>query len=244
MTQKYASLAIIALMVALCIPVSAQTEQAWCGTQVFYFDHNESTIPGYETLLNRPSGAPEVVENITITNTMGWVLIDSYVTPDNALEGTISDLAGLRRYRYYTYVSSAVGTTQLNFTPFLRTPDGGEKYFYSAVSDDINDLTVTEYLTSHVSQTPLVFGNSTDRIVIKVYAKTTHSSPISVYWVYQGTTHTSHVETGYFTCPQMISVNLYADAERTPMSPVTPLLAFAISMIAVGLYSSSMRKNQ
>lgn len=183
--------------------VSAQP-QPWCGIQTLYFQHNETTHPtGYEELINYPSGNAEVDESVTITSANGWVLIDSYITPEGSLYQTEEDLAGLRRYRYYTYVSTNTGTTQLNFTPFLRTPDGGETYFYSAVSDDINDLTVNEYLTSHVSQTPLIIHNATDRIVIKVYAKTTHPSPVTVHWVYQGSTHTSHVESGYFVCEEV-----------------------------------------
>jgi hypothetical protein len=43
-----------------------------------------------------------------------------------------------------------------------------------------------------------------DRIVIKVYGKTTHSSPVTLHWLYQGTTNTSHVESGYFVCEESI----------------------------------------
>ena len=229
--MKY--LCLLLMLCSLCVPVLAQ-EQPWCGIQVLYFQHNESTSPpGYEELINRPSGNPQVDENITILNTNGWVLIDSYITPEYALSQTTEDLAGLRRYRYYSYVSTAVGTTQLNFTPFLRTPDGGETYFYSAISEDINSLTATEYLTSHVSQTPLIFHNATDRIVIKVYAKTTHSSPVTVHWLYQGTSNTSHVESGYFVCEESTMAGGgggYA-ANELPASPVIPMLGICAGIM-------------
>ncbi len=187
------------LVFVVSFVVSAQG-QSWCGSQTIYFQHNESTSPlGYEELINYPSGNTEVVENVTLINTAGWVLIDSYITPENIFSGTTEVERGLRRYRTYHYVDSAVGTTQANYTAFIRFADGYERYIYSVVTDDINDLSVNEYLTSYAVQTDYKL-NHTDREVIKVYGKTTHSSPIKLYWVYQGSTHTSHLESGYFVC--------------------------------------------
>ena len=189
---------IILLMIS---PVIAQ-EQAWCGITTLYFQHNESpTALGYEELINRPSGNTEVDENINITSAMGWVEIDRYITPEGALDDTLSDLSGLRRYRFYSYVSGASGITQLNFTPYLYRNGTLYQKFYSAESGDIDASTVTEYLLSHVSKSTLYFQHG-DRIVIIVSAKTSQPSPIGIHWVYQGDTHTSHVESGYFVCQE------------------------------------------
>ena len=163
-------------------------------------------------------------------------MIDSYITPEHALDDTQEDLAGLRRYRFFSYVSSNVGTTQLNFTPFRRFTNGTEVRFYSAESEDINALTVDEYLLSHVSQTTLMLSPG-DRIVIKVYAKTTHSSPITIHWVYQGTTHTSHVESGYFVCEQM-----QVGAPGSAVNDIPLPLAIPISAIVCVILFFAIRK--
>lgn len=222
------------ILIAICLilsPCLAQ-QQPWCGITVLYFQHNPTTTPaGYEELINYPSGNAEVDENVTILNTDGWVLIDSYITPEGALDNTQEDLAGLRRYRFYSYVSSNVGTTQLNFTPFRRFPNGTEVKFYSAESEDINSLTVDEYLLSHVSQTTLELSPG-DRIVIKVYAKTTHSSPITVHWVYQGSVHTSRVESGYFVCEENQMAAAGSTVNELPLPLAIPLLAL-IGVIAL-----------
>jgi len=210
-------------MVIIVGTVSAQHQQPWCGVTTLFFQHNASTSPaGYEELINYPSGNPEVDESITITNANGWVLVDSYITPEGALDETIEDLAGLRRYKFFSYVSSNVGTTQFNFTPSKRAADGTETVFYSAISEDINSLTPDEYLLSHVSQTSLML-NPGDRIVIKVYVKTTHSSPITVHWLYQGSTNTSHVESGYFVCEEF--------QEQNSLVPAGLLFAFIGGLI-------------
>jgi hypothetical protein len=198
------------------MPVVAQ-QQSWCGIQTLYFQHNESTSPpGYEELIDYPSGNPEVDESVTVVNTGGLALIDNYIMPEGSMKSTEALLPGLRRYRFYSYVSGASGVTTLNFTAFRRFDNGTEQNFYSARSDDIDALAVTEYDLNYVSQSTLQI-NPTDRLGIRVYASTTHSAPITVHWVYQGTAHASHFESGYFVCPPQ-NVPVYVQAIRQPLS--------------------------
>lgn len=227
------SFLILGILILCCSCVTAQ--QSWCGSQTVYFQHNASTSPpGYEELINYPSGNPEVDESVSAISTGGSVLIDNYIIPEGSMRDVSELLQGLRRYRFYAYVDSAVGTTTLNFTAFKRFANGTEVNFYSARTDDINSLTVSEYDLNYVSQSPLKIV-STDRLGIRVHAQTTHSSPITVHWVYQGATHTSHFESGYFVCePEPDSYN-YAEQESIP--PIIPLIAVAISMIAIVVYN-------
>lgn len=216
---------ILAVLFIVISPCAAQG-QSWCGLHTEYFQHNESTSPaGYEELINYPSGNPQVDENVTITVTSGPTLIDSYITPDGAFENTNALLKGLRRYRVYSYVSSNVGTTTLNFSAYKRNASGYETFYYSAISDDINDLVATEYLISYAVVTDLHL-DPTDRFVIKVYAQTTHSSPITVHWVYQGTTNTSHVESGYFVCEEEITQPII-ESKRLTALPLPIWIVFA-----------------
>lgn len=191
------------VLISFLFGLASAQEQPWCGITTLYFQQNTTgaSLPGYEELINRPSGNTEIDESLTISSANSWVEFDRYMTPEFALDGTAEDLEGLRRYRFYSYVSSNVGTTQLNFTPYIYRNGALIDKFYSAESEDINSLTVNEYLLSHVSNTSWYFQKG-DRIVIIVSAKTTQPAPITVHWVYQGATHTSHVESGYFVCEE------------------------------------------
>lgn len=191
---------LIILISMLCVPSSAQ----WCGTQYLYFQNQVSPdIPGYEQLINYPSGAPEKIENVTVNLASGPVLIDTYISPVG-YPGSLMIERGLRRYRTFAYVDSAVGTTRLNFTPFVRYANGSERNLYTVMSDDINDLAVNEYLTSYVSPVDLDLSPSaTTRLGIRITANTTHPSNIKLSWVYEGTYHYSSVESGYFVCPEV-----------------------------------------
>lgn len=191
----------ISVLIMLAIPVLAQGPV--CGSQMLYFQHNESTSPpGYEELINYPSGNAQVDENITIKNTDGPVLIDAYIMPEGSLHDATMLLRGLRTFTTYHYVDSASGTTQINFTAFQRFSNGTEIVFYSQLTDDINSLTPTDYVTYRVSQQDLKLSPS-DRLGIKVYGQTTHSAPVKLYFVYQGTTNTSHFMSGFFECPDI-----------------------------------------
>ena len=242
LTKIICVLALIWVLVCGSFVYAQPQRQSVCGVQTLYFQHNESTSPpGYEELINYPSGNPEVDENITIKNTDGLVLIDNYIMPEGSLSGTTALLDGLRRYRFYSYVDGASGVTTLNFTAFRRYADGTEQNFYSAQSEDINSLTVLEYDLNYVSQNVL-YLNPTDRLGIRVYGMTTHSAPIKLHWVYQGASHASHFESGYFVCPTPEAVGLYTEYERAPISPVIPCIALIVSMIVIGGYSNSRRK--
>jgi hypothetical protein len=215
------------LLLLLVVSVSAQPGQTWCGIQTLYFQHNLSTSPaGYEELINYPSGNTEVDESVAVKSSDGLVLIDNYIMPENSLTHTSELLKGLRRYRVYAYVSGASGTTTLNFTAFKRFINGTEVNFYSAQTEDINALTVTEYDLNYVSQVDLPLA-PTDRLGIRVYGQTTHSATVTLNWVYQGNTHTSHFESGYFVCPSLPTGGTYI-IKKTPVSDYIPLLGLLV----------------
>lgn len=228
----------VALLALSCV-VSAQG-QSWCGIQTLYFQHNASISPaGYEELINYPSGNPEVDENVSVINSAGPVLIDNYIIPEGSLVHTTELLQGLRRYVFYSYVTSSVGTTQLNFTAFRRFSNGTEQDFYTAMSGDINALTVTETTFNYVSQVNLNL-NPTDRLGIRVSANTTHSAPIGVHWVYQGTTHASSFMTGFFVCEENPFV--MSGSHLVPNElPLTDGLAVVGCFIAVAIIAFRKR---
>jgi hypothetical protein len=195
----------IAILVLICLIGSASADQ-WCGVNTLYFQHQGSPdVTGYEQLINYPSGANEVIESVTIQASTGPKLIDAYISP--AGSPNVTDIyKGLRRYRTFMYVDSASGITRLNFTPFIRYDNGTEQNIYTVMSDEINDLSVNEYLTSYTNQNNITFP-STARFGIRVTANTTHPSSITVYWVYEGSVHHSSVDSGYFVCPEKLDID-------------------------------------
>lgn len=222
---------IIPILILLCLialPVSAQT---WCGQQDAYFNNSVSPdVLGYELLMNFPSGSPEVIENVTVINTGGPVLIDNYIMPVGSLKKAISLEPGVRMYRIYASVSTAVGTTQLNFTAFRRFANGTEQNFYTALSGDIDDLTVAEQDFLYVSSTKLILS-PTDRLGIRVSANTTHSAPVIVYWYYQGETHASMFITGYFDCEEPPTI--INNVQNVPTSPILAIIGIAIAAVGI-----------
>jgi hypothetical protein len=170
------------------------------GGQILYFRHAASTDPvNYEGLIPVPAGATEVDEVTTIKDSSGKTLVDSYVT-DVGYPALIEYPAGLWRFRTFGYVNTAAGTTTFVFDVYNRTAGGTETLLFSATSDDVNALVPTEYLTSHVQTTAYPVA-LTDRIVVKVSVQTTHNANVDVHWVYEGTTHTSHIQTTLSAAP-------------------------------------------
>ena len=222
--MKNKMLLLTLLFVCIVTPVSAQ----WCGVQTLFFQHaNAPDIPGYEQLINYPSGAPEVDESVTIQASSGPVLIDTYLSPVGTPD--VSEITnGLRRYRTFMYVNSASGITRLNFTPFIRYTNGTERNVYTVMSDDIESLTVSEYLTSYTNPNN-TYMEASARYGIRVTANTTHPSPIVVHWVYEGTLHYSSVDSGNFVCGDYSSMPIsYYVPKQSPSNAFAPMIATGI----------------
>lgn len=227
---------ILFLLFLLVVPANAQ----WCGIQTLYFQNAPSAdIIGYEQLINYPSGKNETDETVTVQLSSGPVLIDTYISPQG-LPDVESIERGLRRYRTFSYVDSASGVTRLNFTPFVRYANGTELNLYTVMSDDINDLTVNEYLTSYVSPTNLELG-PTNRLGIRVTANTTHPAPIILHWVYEGTYHYSSVESGYFNCVEDTNETYqYSQNSATPY-PFWAIFAIAGIILFILAFYKKLR---
>lgn len=222
---------LILLLFFILQPVSGA--QRWCGVQTLFFQNNLlPDIPGYEQLINYPSGETEVDEFVTVQASSGPVLIDTYLTPVG--EPGVSEISnGLRRYRTFMYVNSASGITRLNFTPFIRYANGTEKNIYTVMTDDIDSLVVTEYLTSYTNPN-VIHMDPTSRFGVRVTANTTQPSNIVVHWVYEGTTHYSSVDSGNFVCEDTpLITNETYQYSPTPATPFSTWLIFAVGGIVL-----------
>lgn len=232
MMRSLALLFSLVLLVCILQPVAAQ--QSYCGIVSLFFQHNTTTNPpGYEELIGYPSGNTEVDESITIKNTDGLVLIDSYITPEGAFAHTSELQAGLRTYKMWHWVDTASGVTTANYSVYLRKSNGTEIFVYSAKSNDVDALVPTRYDTVYVKQVPTIL-EPTDRIVIKVYGGTTHPSPVVFHFVYQGSTRASLVESGYFTCEAegaQQGAAIYMQPPLVPLPAAIPLLGLVLAVL-------------
>lgn len=171
------------------------------GGQILYFRHANSTDPPtYEGLVTVPAGGTEADENVSIVSGSGQVLIDSYIT-DIGYPALTEIPAGLWRFRTYHYVNKDPGITMAVFKVYNRTASGTETLLFTANSDDIDAETPTEILTSYVQVAPFKVALN-DRIVVKVYLATSSAAAIQAHFVYDGTRHTSHIQTVLETAPQ------------------------------------------
>lgn len=185
-------------------PTAAPTPLAvgaqWCGVQTLYFGNSSAVnATGYKDLSNVPSGYTEVNGSVTVKAADGPKLIDSFITPEN-LPNTLLELPGLRYAHIYAYVDTHTGDTYLNYSFYRHMVNGTEIYQFSIISPEITALTVTEYENEHVNPQNLTFAY-TDREVIKIFANTSSAAERTVYFVYEGIAHASHIQSGFFECP-------------------------------------------
>jgi hypothetical protein len=222
---------LLGFAILLCIIPIVSAQNSVCGSNVLWFQHqNSPDIPDYEELLPYPSGEDQVDESVTIKNTDGPVLIDTYIMEAGSITDATILSKGLRTFLTYHYVDGASGITQINFTAFQRFQNGTEVVFYSQLTEDIDSLTPIAYTTYRVSPNDLIL-NPTDRLGIKVYGQTTHSSPITVHFLYQGVTNTSHFQTGYFECPYVSTRSgSVIPMNRVPTSPLLPILGICLCL--------------
>ena len=225
--------AIILLLILLLCPItSAQVD--WCDqVNILYFQHSNSPdIPGYEELRNYPSGALESDENVTVKAADGLVLIDTYITPPG--EPTITAFEpGLRRYRTYHYVDKTIGVTRFVYRPFIRHTDGTETPLYEIITEDVDAVIPTEYLTSYViaNKTTVL---PTDRIGISVFVNTTSAAEVYAHFVYEGTVHHSHIESGYYSCDPPAPAPTIPNLPAPPIvDPGIPWYIWAICIVLV-----------
>lgn len=178
----------------------AGTGEQWCGRQTLFFQNNSATIPaGYNELSNYPSGYPEIIKNTTLKLVYGYVLLGSFITPPN-LPNIDRIESGLWRFHSYDYVDNSTYTTVTNFSVFKWNASyANETYLFSTESADIDYSIPTEMITGYVSPSNITMIPS-DRLVVKVYGKTTNPLSTILSFAYQGMTHTSNIESGYFYC--------------------------------------------
>lgn len=164
---------------------------AGSNSQTYYFSSDTNDVGGYESILRQPSLNTEDDDSITLNSGDGEVLIDSYVTIQDD-PGVIEIPAGLWSFRMFHYVDNAGGVTQFRYRVYKRNTGGTETELFNALSQEVDALTVTEYVTDYTLTSKITLL-ADDRIVVKVYALTSSAADRTAHLVYEGNTNVSRV---------------------------------------------------
>ncbi|NTW31559.1 MAG: hypothetical protein HGB12_02865, partial [Bacteroidetes bacterium] len=160
--------------------------------QLYWFHHASSDISGYEGFKRIPNSGSEVTELIACTNANEEYLVDAYATTAG-VPGLSSFPIGLWQFHTYGYVSTNTGN--FVFRVFKRTTGGTETEIFNVTSPTFTNTTVAEIITNYTQTNPVAM-NSTDRIIVKIYAKNSGSDK-TVSFVYEGSTHVSYATTSF-----------------------------------------------
>lgn len=160
------------------------------GAGVSYFlSSTASGIGSYDLMSKTPDTAAETIESATVNN--NTVLIDGYIS-NVTLNNTIID-AGVWDFNFYGYVDNNTHISTIVVEVYKRTSGGTETLLFTAESDEINETSVTLHNISSVQ--PQFACNATDKLLFKIYGKTTATTNILVSLVHSGSEHYSHVHT-------------------------------------------------
>jgi hypothetical protein len=155
--------------------------------RIWYFRQTDSDISGYESLQpDTPDADPQDDMTAVVINTGGQVIIEEFAS--DAGDPNLTEIpAGEYEFRYWAYVSTASGATNLVFKVYKRNTGGTETLLFELDSPEIDALSSNYYTALSVLVTPLAIS-ATDRIVVKVYAETTHTSNVTAHFLHSGAT--------------------------------------------------------
>lgn len=160
--------------------------------KIFYYATSDSSdIATYKTMLASPSAGAEQTVATPCTGT-GDVLVSVFAT-DPGVPGAVDYPAGTAYRRIYARVSG--GTARFHLRVYKRDAGGTETLVRDEFSDNFVDTVVVaqEWASTASAAGALL---STDRIVNKIYAqRVSGPTTITVTSYFEGTTHTSQIQT-------------------------------------------------
>ena len=138
-----------------------------------YYTTIDSDVSGYKKI-NYTAEATETIMTATVTNQE--ILARTYLFDDPL--GVTSIDAGIWISNYTSKVSSPTGISQFKIEPFVRHTDNTETTLFSSYSREIDN---TDYVTVRdETNQPSFTVSATDRLGIRIYAKTTSATAITL----------------------------------------------------------------
>lgn len=160
-------------------------------SNIYYLDDSASDIATYHVLSTLPLGGTEEIDSASVVVGDGEVLIEAYAS--NETFGTTVLPAGDWIFHLWRYVSLSAGTSEIVIRVYKRTSGGTETELFNTTTGDINDTTVAE---QHITSTQSTFTVGTsDRLVVKFFAKTSSAASITISFTHNGTAHYSKFST-------------------------------------------------
>jgi len=154
-----------------------------------YFRTDSSEVEGYKRISYLNELVPTELA-ITINNADGVTLARTYLY-DDALETTILD-AGVYIANYRVKVDTDNKETYLIFQAFVRHLNGEETVLFSSESPEISNIAYTTI--RHESNQPNFTVLSTDRFGVRIYARTTRTTDVTINTIVGGE-HASYFST-------------------------------------------------
>lgn len=158
--------------------------------RIWYFRQTNSDISGYESLQpDTPDADPQDDMTAVVIDTAGQVIIEEFASDPG--DPALTEIpAGEYEFRYWAYASTASGSTNLVFKFYKRNTSGAETLLFEIDSPEIDALSSNFYTTLYTAVSSFVIAE-TDRIVVKVYAETTHTSNVTAHFLHSGATPSS-----------------------------------------------------
>ena len=154
--------------------------------QTLYWHDDASDISGYDYIKRIPADSTQDQDTVSCSNSSGEVLLDRVVTEADYPAATLIQ-AGQWTFNSWLHVDSATGVTQVVYRVYTRTTGGTETEIFNCTTEEINATTPTLRSTIGVLLDDVVI-DPTDRIVIKMFAKTTSVASRTVTLTYEGAT--------------------------------------------------------
>lgn len=216
-----AMLFIVTPVAADILPPVADPNIEIRGDVNFFFWNDSSNVQDHP---NRFATYPQLQDtklfSATVTSSGGDVIVGDFLT-DPFTNGRVL-APGLTRYRIYANVTSDVGTTTLNFLPFIHYANGTDERLFFGISRtvDINTPAMAEYLISYARRNYTAFPPGSS-LFIRVNASTTSVVSRTVNLGVAGTSMASMAQIGYWEVAEGVDVDPCAPATTSPMALAT-----------------------
>lgn len=165
----------------------------------YFYDDSASTIPTYNLLMPYPVSRTQHIDSALVNSTGGTldtVFIEAYASPVAGLEDT--EIApGRWDFEFFAGTTSNTADNFLHVKVYSRTTGGTETPLFTGTTGDLTGTAIALYEIRTVQPTFTV--NATDRLIVKVYAITTHNQNHYIYFTHNGTTNYSNVVTPLVT---------------------------------------------
>ena len=158
----------------------------------YYLEDIGSDIGGYESLSTAPSATNEYTDTSGTINASS-VFMESYVSASTGLDGSGIIEAGTWTFNFWASVSVTNNTNVLDYNVYKRSSLGVETLLFTCTSANINSTSIIDVRSVCVKPSYVIA--STDRLVVKIFARTTGASNRAVTFTHSGSARFSNIVT-------------------------------------------------